>query len=84
MMPLNTHEYREQLICEGRISEASQAFKEAVESAPRNPNLLFNAGMGAFLTGRVAEAAAYWTRVKDVVPQDIPIRARLIQVYDQL
>ncbi len=61
-MTLNTPEYRERLVREGQFSEAFQAFKEAAAADPQNPNLLFNAGQGAFFTGALVEAAAYWTQ----------------------
>ena len=83
-MTLNTPEYRERLIQEGRFVEAYRAFREAAAADPQNANLMFNAGLGAFITGALPEAAAYWTKVKELVPQDLPIRAKLVQVYELL
>ena len=83
-MTLNTPEYRERLIQEGRFVEAYRAFREAAAADPQNANLMFNAGLGAFITGELPEAAAYWTKVKELVPQDLPIRAKLVQVYELL
>jgi hypothetical protein len=38
-MSQNTPEYRQRLIQEGRHAEASQAFQEALQSAPHDPSL---------------------------------------------
>lgn len=73
-----------QLLREGRLPEAYQAFREAARAEPDNPKLLFNAGMGAYLLHLWVEAAEYWTRVKILQPDDISVRARLVQVQELL
>ena len=83
-MPHNTPEYRQQLAQEGRHVELFQALKEVLETAPDNPNLLYNTGLSAYLSGQFAEAATYWTRLKNLVPQDFQVRAKLVQVYEAL
>lgn len=83
-MATSASAYRAQLIREGRLPEAYQAFQEALEAEPHNPNLLFNAGMGAYLLHQWAEAAEYWTRVKALQLDDSSVRAQLVQVHELL
>ncbi len=83
-MKANTLGQPAQLIQEGRLPETYQAFREAVRAEPDNPKLLFNTGMGAYLLHLWAEAAEYWTRVKVRQPDDISVRARLVQVQELL
>ena len=80
----NTPEYRQQLAQEGRHAELFQAFKEVLETAPDNLNLLHNTALSAYLSGQFAEAAAYWTRLKNLAPQDFHVRAKLVQAYEAL
>jgi tetratricopeptide (TPR) repeat protein len=80
----NTPEYRRQLMQQGRHAEVFQAFKEALEATPHDPNLLYNAGLSAYLSGQFAEAATYWAQLKNLVPQDFGVRAKLVQVYEAL
>ena len=83
-MPQNTPQYRQQLAQEGRHAKAFQAFKQALKAAPNDPGLLYNTGLSAYLSGQFAEAATHWTRMKDLVPQDIGVRAKLVQAYEAL
>ena len=83
-MPQNTPEYRQRLVQEGRHAEALQAFQDALETQPDDPPLLYNAGLGAYLCGQFAQAAAYWTRLKKLASQDLQVRAKLVQVYQAL
>jgi tetratricopeptide (TPR) repeat protein len=83
-MSQNTPEYRRQLMQQGRHAEVFQAFKEALEATPQDPNLLYNAGLSAYLSGQFAEAATYWAQLKNLVPQDFGVRAKLVQVYEAL
>ena len=83
-MSQNTPEYRQQLMQQGRHAEVFQAFKEALEATPHDPNLLYNAGLSAYLSGQFAEAATHWARLKNLVPQDFGVRAKLVQVYEAL
>jgi tetratricopeptide (TPR) repeat protein len=80
----NTPEYRQQLAQEGRHAEALQAFRDALETKPDDPTLLFNAGLSAYLSGQFAPATAYWTRLKKLTPQDLQVRAKLVQAYEAL
>lgn len=83
-MPQNTPEYRQQLAQEGRHTELFQALKEVLQTTPDDPNLLYNTGLSAYLSGQFAEAAAHWTRLKNLVPQDFQVRAKLVQAYEAL
>jgi tetratricopeptide (TPR) repeat protein len=83
-MPQNTPEYRAQLLREGRHAELFQALQEVLETTPDDPSLLYNIGLSAYLSGQFAEAAIYWRRLKAQVPQDLQVRAKLVQVYEVL
>ena len=83
-MPPNTPEYRTQLIREGRHAELFQALQEVLEITPDDPKLLYDIGLSAYLSGQFAEAAIYWGQLKDLVPQDFQVRAKLVQVYEAL
>jgi tetratricopeptide (TPR) repeat protein len=84
LVPQNTPKYRQQLIQEGRHAEAFQAFKQALQATPDNPGLLYNTGLSAYLSGQFAEATTHWERMKDLVPEDIGVRAKLVQAYEAL
>lgn len=60
-MKANSPNQPTQLLREGRLREAYQAFREGANAEPDNPKLLFNAGMGAHLLHQWTEAADYWT-----------------------
>jgi hypothetical protein len=83
-MPQNTREYRKQLMQEGRHAELFQALYEMLETAPDDPNLLYDIGLSAYLSGQFAEAVIYWGRLRDLVPQDFQVRAKLVQAYEAL
>jgi hypothetical protein len=83
-MPQNTPEYRAQLMREGRHAELFQALREVLETNPDDPGLLYNVGLSGYLSGQLAEAATYWSRLKAQAPQDFQLRAKLVQVYEAL
>ena len=83
-MPQNTPGYREQLMREGRHAELFQALLAGLEITPDDPSLLYNIGLSAYLSGQFAEAARYWKQLKALTPQDLQVRAKLVQVYERL
>jgi hypothetical protein len=83
-MVQNTPEYRAQLMREGRHAELFEALREVLEPRPNDPGLLYNVGLSGYLSGQLAEAVSYWRRLKGLVPQDLQLRAKLVQVYEAL
>jgi tetratricopeptide (TPR) repeat protein len=78
----NTTEYRERLAAEKKYPEALQAYKEALEKDPKNPALLYNAGMMAYFCAKPKEAAELWSQVKALDPNDWRVRAKLVQAHE--
>jgi tetratricopeptide (TPR) repeat protein len=78
----NTPEYRERLVAEKKYPEALQAYKDALAKDPKNPVLLYNAGLMASLCEKPNEAIAFWTQEKTIEPDNWRLRAKLIQAYE--
>lgn len=83
-MPQNTPEYRAQLAREGRHAELFQALEELLPANPNHPGLLYDLGLSAYRSRKFAEAANYLRRLKAQAPQDLRVRAKLVQVYEAL
>jgi tetratricopeptide (TPR) repeat protein len=80
--PENTPEYREALVEQEKYPQAFQAYREALEKDPKNPALLYNTGLMAYLSDQPKEALVYWTRLKALDPEDWGLRIKLIQAYE--
>jgi tetratricopeptide (TPR) repeat protein len=65
-----------------KYAEAFTAFREALQKDPKNPTLLFNTGLLAYLDGRPKESIPYWSRLKALEPDDWRLRGKLIQAYE--
>jgi tetratricopeptide (TPR) repeat protein len=65
-------------------AEALVLYKEALTILPKDPTVLFNAGMAAFGSKDYATALDFWKQVKALEPTDWHARAKLIQVYQAL
>ncbi len=83
-MSQKTPEYLAQLAQEGRHTELLQIFQEMLQTAPDDPTLLYNAGLSAYLLGQFAESIDYLKRLKALAPQDLKVRAKLVQAYEAL
>jgi tetratricopeptide (TPR) repeat protein len=80
--PENTPEYRQTLVEQGKYPEAFRAYKEALEQDPKDPTLLYNTGLMAYLSGQPKEAVVHWSRLKEIDPDDWQLRTKLIQAYE--
>lgn len=80
----NTPETREALVEAGKYAEAFDAYRDALESDPKNPALLYNAGMMAYLVGKYDAAAESWSKLKAIEPEEWMVRAKLIQAFQAL
>jgi len=78
----NTPAYREQLVAMKKYAEAYQAYKDALAKDPKNPTLLYNAGLMAYLTDKAKDAVACWSQLKALEPDNWRVRAKLIQAYE--
>jgi tetratricopeptide (TPR) repeat protein len=78
----NTPEYRQTLVEQEKYPEALQAYKQALEKDPKNPELLYNTGLIAYLSGQPKEAVLHWSRLKEIDPTDWRLRTKLIQGYE--
>lgn len=67
-----------------KFAEALVQYKQALAILPKEPSILFNAGMAAFGSKDYAFAAESWKQVKAVEPLDWHTRAKLVQVYQAL
>lgn len=72
------------LMGQRKPSEALTHYKQALAIVPKNPALLFNAGMAAFASKDFNTALDHWKQLKEVEPSDWQVRAKLIQVYQTL
>ena len=72
------------LMEKNKPAEALTHYKKALTILPKDPAILFNAGMAAFATKDFNTALEMWKQVKDVVPSDWHVRSKLIQTYQAL
>lgn len=72
------------LLERGKHTEALTHYKQALAILPKNPAILFNAGLAAYSAKDFAFASDVWQQVKAVDPQDWHVRSKLIQVYQAL
>jgi tetratricopeptide (TPR) repeat protein len=77
----NTTEYRERLVAEKKYPEALAAYKDALTKDPKNPTLLYNAGLMAYLGDKPKEAVEFWSKVKAIEPDNWRVRGKLVQAY---
>lgn len=68
----------------GKPREALKFYQEALVILPKDPAILFNAGIAAFEAEEYEMAANAWKRLKVVDPNDWRGRAKLIQVFHSL
>jgi tetratricopeptide (TPR) repeat protein len=64
----------------GQLSEAEQAFREAVQRADRNAEYAYNLGLVLLRQGRVEDAAASFRRAADLDPGFPAPRQRLAEL----
>lgn len=72
------------LLERGKAAEALTHYKQALAILPKDPAILFNAGLAAFTAKDFAFAADVWSQLKAVEPLDWHARAKLIQAYQAL
>ena len=65
-------------------NEALEKYQRMLATDPDNRVALFNAGLAAYLLGRPEQSVAYWTRLKELAPEDWRVRSKLIQAYQAL
>jgi len=73
-----------ELLEKDKPREALKFYGEALAILPKNPAILFNAGMAAFSVDEYDKALDYWKRLKAVDAEDWRARSKLIQVYHSL
>jgi len=73
-----------QLLEAEKPREALKYYNEALAILPKEPSILFNAGMAAFSAEEYEAAADLWRRLKIVDANDWRARAKLIQAYHAL
>lgn len=79
-----TFEIANSLLERGKPGEALTHYKKALAILPKDPAVLFNAGMAAFSVKDFAFASEVWQRLKVVEPSDWHGRSKLIQAYQAL
>ena len=72
------------LLERGKPGEALTHYKKVLAVLPKDPAVLFNAGIAAFTVKDFAFASDVWQRLKDVEPLDWHGRSKLIQAYQAL
>lgn len=72
------------LLERGKPGEALTHYKQALAILPKDPAILFNAGLAAFNAKDFGFASDLWQQLKAVAPQDWHARSKLIQVYQAL
>jgi tetratricopeptide (TPR) repeat protein len=72
------------LLEQGKHAEALTYYKKALALLPKEPAILFNAGMAAFGSKDFNTAVDLWKQLKQVEPSDWHLRAKLIQAYQAL
>ena len=72
------------LLEQGKHADALIHYKQALAILPKDPALLFNAGMAAFGGKDFNTALDLWKQLKVVDPSDWHVRAKLIQTYQAL
>ena len=72
------------LLQQGKAEQALFHYKQALAVLPKEPVLLFNAGLAAFSSKDFAFAGDVWKQLKAVEPSDWHARAKLIQAYQAL
>lgn len=67
------------LMGEKKYAEALLRYKETLVKAPKSPNVLYNAGLAAYLSKEHKLAAQYFTTLKGIDATAFQVRAKLIQ-----
>lgn len=65
-------------------AEALTHYQQALAILPKEPALLFNAGMAAFGVKNFSTALDLWKQMKELQPADWLVRSKLIQTYQAL
>ncbi len=72
------------LLEQGKADQALIHYKRALSVLPKEPAILFNAGLAAFSSKDFAFASDVWKQLKAVEPSDWHARAKLVQAYQAL
>lgn len=72
------------LLERGKSAEALTHYKQALAILPKDPAILFNAGLAAFSAKDFTFASDLWQQLKAVDPSDWHGRSKLIQAYQAL
>ena len=72
------------LLEQGKADQALTYYKQALAVLPKDPAILFNAGLAAFSTKDFAFATDVWKQLKAVDPVDWHARAKLVQAFQAL
>ena len=83
-MAENSPEYRQQLYADGRFEDLLESIKEELNNSPKDPDLLYNAGLVSYLLKNYSQALKLWTDLKKITPDDYQLRGKLIQTYEAL
>jgi tetratricopeptide (TPR) repeat protein len=66
---------------EDKHAEALAKFEEALKIAPKDADALYNGALSAYLADKPARSAELWVRLIEVEPNDLMVRAKLVQAY---
>ena len=73
-----------ELLQKDKPREALKYYNDALAILPKDPAILYNAGMASYLAEEYDAAAELWKRLKVIEPDDWQTRAKLIQAYHAL
>ncbi len=65
----------------GKPADAVIQYKRSLEKCTETPDVYYNGGLAAYLSGDFKTAAEWWKCQKDRAPEDWRLRAKLIQAY---
>jgi tetratricopeptide (TPR) repeat protein len=68
----------------GKYKEALASYRQGLKVDPEHGELLYNAGVAAFLIKDFSGAREHWERLLPKSPDDIQLRAKLVQAYQAL
>lgn len=67
-----------------KFAEALAKYQEGLAITPDSAGMLYNGGLAAFQTKQFDTALTLWKKLKDIDKEDWQVRAKIIQVYQNL